>query len=235
MPPAPRTGPGGAGRVVGGVFQAAGSPHQSGQLDPALFPRHLLVDLTGAPGGLMASRPEPRSSPPLSSPAWLRSSRHPTRRFRQRNQHLLAGWPGRVGGTRPRGPASGAPRNVRQPTKWSREASLYPQGEQVINKRTDKNKPEAASYVWAKSAKWQQLLQGWSARPSREGDLETENQSGGDARGGGGVCEGPGPGELREADQQDPEAGTGTVREPDRPRRARPPGPRGAGRVIGVT
>lgn len=130
-------------------------------------------------------------SPPLRGSG---SSHHPTRLCPQRDQHLLAGWPEGVGGTRPRDPASGAPRECPPAHQVVKRSQSMSSGGQVLHKKTDENKPEAASCVRAASAKRQQLLQGWAARPSREGDLGTESRSRGAARGGASTCEGPGQG-----------------------------------------
>lgn len=140
-----------------------------------------------------------------------------------------------MGGTGPRGPASGAPRNVRRSTKWSREASLSSGGRTADKQEDRPEQARSGELRLGRAGKVEQLLQGWSARPSREGDLEAENQGGGAVWGGDGTCEGPGPGQLSEVDGRDPEAGAGTAPEPDRPRPAGPPGPRGAAHASGAT
>lgn len=143
----------------------------------------------------VASRPEPRPSLPLSSPAWLWQQPPPYEALSPRGTNVSsqggqAGWEARGHGAQLPVPPRECP-PAHQVVKRSQSMSS---GGQVLHKKTDENKPEAASCVRAASAKRQQLLQGWAARPSREGDLGTESRSRGAARGGASTCEGPGQG-----------------------------------------
>lgn len=183
-------GPLGAGRVVGGVFQAALFPRQS-----ELFPRSLVLDSTRAPGGIggLPSGAQALSSSllpcvALAAAATLRAS--VPRGTNVSSQGGQAGWEVRGHGA----PLPVPPRECPPAHQVVKRSQSMSSGGQVLHKKTDENKPEAASCVRAASAKRQQLLQGWAARPSREGDLGTESRSRGAARGGASTCEGPGQG-----------------------------------------
>lgn len=196
------------------------------------FPEAWFSTRPGLLVATVASRPEPRPSLPLSSPAWLWKQPPPYEALSPRGTNISsqggqAGWEVRGHGA----PLPVPPGNARQPTKWSREASLCPQGDRCYTRRQTRISPKrrVASGLRRQSGSS-------CSRVGRQGQAVKVTL---ELRAGAEELRGAGPArvkaQVREVDQQDPEAGAGTVRAPDRPRRARPPGPRGAGRATGVT